>query len=322
MKNKRFAESVSDISGEIYNTCKKNECGTGKERLFTQRELEKCIGERLTRERRKVAPFEKLKQLLDRLKSDGVIYADSYAEAAEELCRRLEACSENAGNTREDSLCGGENEQGTDTDGVALGELQEADTSLAVGTEYSESSVERKEKFADVRPCGREIMHGGDTVEQNDVGTTEEDDGNAFVSQYEELSRRYPYIDTEALMTDRGFEAFCRGRDGSLTELYEGYAELIRSIGGKPCAAPNVGNGSCGGRPAIRALSSTAFSAGSASPVSDAALGLSPLQRDIARRAGISYREYAQLLRDIPKAGKSKRTSGFGCGGFPERGKV
>lgn len=274
MKNKRFKESVSDISGEGYKTCKED-CGTGTERLFTQRELERCIGERLTRERRKAAPLEKLKEVLERLMEGGVIDADSYAEAAEVLCKKLEQPLEIAGNTGEDG-----------SEGVASG-ISDTD-------------------------CAAEAVQEAASKSEVYEYTPKKQDAGDFEAQYADLCRRYPYVDGEALMADNGFKAFCRGRGGSLTELYEDFAELMRELGSANAAAVTGrgdGEDAYGGRHSVRTFSSTAFSAGSASPAFDAGAGLSSLQRDIARRAGISYREYAQMLRDIPKTGKAKRTS-------------
>lgn len=278
MKNKkRYRESVPENIGEEYKTCEN--CGTDTERLFTQRELEKCIGERLTRERRKAAPLEKLKEVLDRLIGSGVIDADSYAEAAEVLCKKLEGSSVGTGNTREDN-----------SDGETV-EIPGAESEFLSVTEAS------------AQPAVYEYT------------PNKQYDGDCKV-QYENLKRSYPYIDGEALMADNGFKAFCRGREGSLVELYQGYAELVRELGtAKSAAVTGRGDGDnadCtdNGRYSVRELSSTAFSAGSASPAADTGTGLSPLQRDIARRAGISYREYAQMLRDIPKAGKGRGASG------------
>ena len=52
---------------------------------------------------------------------------------------------------------------------------------------------------------------------------------------------------------------------------------------------------------ARRLASSTGFSQRSAKETSGNADSLTPTQREIARRAGISYREYAGLLREIPE---------------------
>lgn len=276
MKNKkRYRESVPENIGEVYKTCGQD-CGTGTERLFTQRELEKCIGERLTRERRRAAPLEKLKEVLERLMEGGVIDADSYAEAAEVLCKRLEESSVDAGNTGEDNSEG------------ARAEISDGD-------------------------CAEETAKEAALESEVYEYTPKKQDTVDFEAQYADLAKSYPYIDGEALMADSGFRAFCRGREGSFTELYEDFAEFMRKFGTQKSATV-AGRGDGGdtydGRYSVRELSSTAFSAGSASPAVDVGTGLSPLQRDIAKRAGISYREYAQMLRDIPRAGKGKGTSG------------
>lgn len=58
---------------------------------------------------------------------------------------------------------------------------------------------------------------------------------------------------------------------------------------------------------ARRDACSTGFSGKCAAYTPDGGNTLTPLQREIARKAGISYREYAALLRDIPVKMRNRR---------------
>ena len=74
---------------------------------------------------------------------------------------------------------------------------------------------------------------------------------------------------------------------------------FVRSVGGNDVKMKDTdASDEC--LRARRAASSTGFSVRSASDVHSDGSGLTPTQRDIARRAGISYKEYAGLLREIP----------------------
>ncbi len=316
MKNKKISESVSGISDNIYETCGKiadctdtddmnggNNDGaqssgahTDGVRLFTQRELEKCIGERLMRERRNNSSLELIRDMVDGLRKEGIISADSYAKAALELSGKLEAMQ--AENTRKEEHQSESLGAAMEPSGEAESEDLAAEDDLQMAKEYSEVCI-------------------SDATDNGNEQKVPEKGSDQLMRECDVLSEKYPHIDIEALLDNESFKRYCKRKGGSLTELYEGFSALMLSI---EKFGDSIREKASDYEPlseerfresdrhfAVRSLSSTGFSKGSASANADTGALLSPMQRDIARRAGISYREYAELMRDIPDAGKIKR---------------
>lgn len=332
-------ESVPDTSEKKYTDGAEKKGGG---RLFTQRELEKCIGERLIRERRNNASLENIKKLVDGLCERGILNADSYAEAERELCEKL--CSMDAGNTREENskespLPDGKNDMaGTDDgnsgesvpdaalsdDGVikdtekdAERESITAEPEKYTGCESISAESEKdngyesialpQEKDASTQDPAFESVDACAPLEQSAVGKTQE---------LYELCSKHPELDAASLLESDEFISYCTGRSGTLLELYEGFTSLLSAfesfnrsrLSGFSRNATDITHEASGNyRHAMKALSSTGFSRLSANESSDYSGLLSPSQRDIARRAGISYREYAQLLADIPDGSRIKK---------------
>lgn len=155
-----------------------------------------------------------------------------------------------------------------------------------------------------------------DAQEENETADTELDDGASIGEApiFEgseglcELMESYPELDVEALLSDSGFVLYCRRYGGSLLEKYEGYRHLVDALG-VLCDSDNAADNSKDALRARRMMSSTAFSKSSASPDADAGFELTPLQREVARRAGLSYREYSAMLRDVPRRDSIKKSS-------------
>ncbi|MCR5353361.1 MAG: hypothetical protein K6D98_03560, partial [Clostridiales bacterium] len=72
-----------------------------EEKTFTQTELEKLISERLKRERKNIAAFSEIRDIIDGLRENGVIKSASYADAAKELGVRLQNTQKNTYETEE-----------------------------------------------------------------------------------------------------------------------------------------------------------------------------------------------------------------------------
>ena len=294
-----------------YDTPSKHE-----KRLFTQRELEKCIGERLMRERRNNASLQNIKKLVDGLCEKGILNADSYAEAERELCEKL--CSENAGNMREENSEGDMLPEVTDKEkifeceisGEFASEIQPLQNRQVTAEPESliphEDCDIKEEKDTDNQEICEESDASGALPEEKSKNRTEE---------LCELCLKYPSLNAAQLLESKEFAVYSKGKDGTLLELYEGFTSLLGALESfnrsraseygsqknAPCDVPNHQ------RHAMKALSSTGFSRLSASESSDFSELLSPSQRNIARRAGISYREYAQLLSDIPDSSRIKK---------------
>lgn len=97
------------------------------------------------------------------------------------------------------------------------------------------------------------------------------------------------------LTGDRNFKSFCRRREGDLVTLYEDYCIFL---GGLNATGRNA-------KAAQRGLASTGFS-GYAAGTPDHASLLTENQKAIAASAGMSYKQYLELLSQIPtkKVGK------------------
>ncbi len=309
-----ICESVPDILEKKYTDGAQAE---GGKRLFTQRELEKCIGERLMRERRNNSSLQSIKNLVDGLCERGIINADSYAEAEKELCEKL--CSLEVGNARE------ENPEGDDLSCVA-NSCDDGNSGESVS--YADASVCSAEKDAQEEKAYPEAlmpktdnsdMPKGEDDKEKASDTQEAQETQSIADELCLLYSRHPSVDVASLLESEQFRGYCTGRSGTLCELYEGFTSLLAALESFNKARLTTGlEGSKDApyedthstRHAMKALSSTGFSRQSASESSDFSSMLSPSQRDIARRAGISYREYAQLLCDIPDGSRIKKHHG------------
>lgn len=266
------------------------------ERLFTQKELEALISERLMRERKNLEAYKTVKDILDEMMRDGLINACSYAEAARELYERLSA--KNAENTDTHA----ENTEGTGmTGGKKVEEQEEREEDVGVTEADCVTVSEKPNVNGDANVTVDEPVLSEEFPALPTSGQETGTDGDR-TSEMCELLKAYPELCIDTLLADEGFILYSQRYGGTLKELYEGYSKLkaaLGRIGGED------GKAEC--RTEIRRMASTSFSRCSASPSSDAGFELSPLQRDIARRAGLSYREYYEMLKDIPDGKKAQR---------------
>ena len=110
-----------------------------------------------------------------------------------------------------------------------------------------------------------------------------------FRHQVEELLKAHPEVDLDALAADKSFTAFVSGRQGSLTERFNDYRTMLSHLQGDAAAEARY-------RFAERALKSTAN--GSSSSLSRD-YGLTQRQKSLARENGMTYREYAELFKEV-----------------------
>ena len=302
------------------------------QKTFTQRELEKIIAERLLRERRNVEAFDELRRTLDALIKDGTINADSYAEAVREICSSI---SDNAENMRTP-----EDSPSTTPDVGTAGDVQPAvpDVHHDSATEPVGLSPDDDLPFATVTPSADDpfetVGNSHDDLPFETVGTAPDDDlpfatvtpdtedieetslekvdypdvslATRNSAELCELLEAHPSLDVEKLLCDKTYALYRQKYGGTLLESYDGYSRLLDALeafGTPVChsdsSAPDFPSQSS--RSARRRLSSTSFSGLSASPDSDAGYDLTPLQREIAKSAGLSYSEYSAMLREVPE---------------------
>ncbi len=304
----------------------KIEKGTN-ERLFTQAELSKLINKRLSRERRNNAALSNVYKLLKVLAEKKIINASSYAEAAQELQNKLMLLCNDENMKTDDRKVGKSGEVAeeikiiselyetseTDEDSERAEEIIPVDITETVKRgDVEPDSVNTSESFAD------EIYTSDCELCKEEKASFEEKKPEAYpLSEISELFERFPENRAWKIITSHEFSDFCRGRVGGLCELYDCFCKHFGKLsslfdGEEKTESEHLSEGTYNNispRNIISEYSSTGFSGRSASPSSDDGANLSPLQRKIAKSAGISYREYASMLREIPQYSKSdKRT--------------
>ncbi len=127
-------------------------------------------------------------------------------------------------------------------------------------------------------------MHATDCGQKGNDG---DDDSESFIKTLTQIKAKYPTADT--LLSGDRFQKFAKGRSGSISEIFDDYYDFVTTFSD---TAHGDGEGHA-------QLASTAFSAKSG--VTDTGESLTKQQMEIAKSAGMSYREYANLLKSIPQ---------------------
>ena len=136
----------------------------------------------------------------------------------------------------------------------------------------------------------KEDVNDDNFTEQAEVQKENTENDNSFTAVLSDLKSRYPKEKVEKLLTGDLFERFAKGRSGSMREIADDFFSFISSVNA---------DGEGDDKPSeYSSFTSTAFSSGSGTP-SDVAL--TKQQMEIAKSAGMSYREYANLLSSVPK---------------------
>lgn len=239
----------------------KDEKKDEKEKTFTQQELEKIIEQRLMRERKNSSDLLPLKQMLFKLKEDGVIRSSSYNDMTKEV---LELLSE-----RTDALA--PNKSGKDEE----------------NSEKKEHNEEKKENKEE--PLQQE--------NKDDAEKKAKEKDSYF--EVAEFINNFSQEEFRRILSDKVFLSFCMGRKGTLSENYLAYYDLLRKLAQNEEARKS--------KSAQNALRSTGFSGDNSGFANDYSSLLTKRQMEIARDSGMSYREYAELLGQIPTADSIKR---------------
>ena len=189
------------------------------------------------------------------------------------------------------------------------------DRGLISGSSYAEMAAELVEKLKGNK-AQEESLHGtsvngndapvragqgdsaGAAAEEKDTQTTcgnddseenariENEEKESFSDILSDIKARYPRQAVEKLFSGDLFERFAKGRRGSTKEIVDdffGFVESANKLSDEDYAS----------------FASTAFSSQSGSASTETTL--SKQQMEIAKSAGMSYREYQTLLESIPK---------------------
>lgn len=124
---------------------------------------------------------------------------------------------------------------------------------------------------------------------ENINGGKNEEKQEGFVEILSKIKAKYPEETVEKMLSGNMFEHFARGKSGSPEEIFDDYYEFFTAMSGDTSKnqAPE--------------LASTAFSCHSGTICGT---NLTKQQMEIAKSAGMSYREYSDLLESIPKRGQ------------------
>ena len=261
----------------VYNASQNDAVNTEneKEKMFTQEKLDEIIAERLSRERKVNEALNSVKTLLKSAAEKGYIKGTSYAEMAKELAEKLRRGSEECEKAEAQ-----ENAGAGETETVPQNECQDDMALLTAICEDNSEDAAQEEK-EDVRE---------ELTDVESVKEERKETDNSFTAVLSDLKSRYPKEKVEKLLTGDLFERFAKGRSGSMREIADDFFSFISSVNA---------DGEGDDKPSeYSSFTSTAFSSMSGTP-SDVAL--TKQQMEIAKSAGMSYREYANLLSSVPK---------------------
>lgn len=136
----------------------------------------------------------------------------------------------------------------------------------------------------------------GETAGQTDVNEKNEGEQN-FFEVLSNIRQKYSDSAVKKLLSGNLFEKFAKGRNGRIEDIFDDFYGFMSVIDTEKAAENNDEEEALG-------FASTSFS--SYSGVSDSGTNLTKQQMEIAKSAGMSYREYATLLESVPK--KTGRT--------------
>ena len=256
-----------------YETDGTENINASNEKLFTQKELEEILSERLKRERKTNQALTSVKKLLKTAGQKGLVKGNSYCEMAEDFCKKL-----------------GSNKE-----------------VLPENTLSAEQGFQNKE-FCEDALTGEFSVTENDTLlgkeedsRQNEIPEENQDEVHKFASTLGILKDNFAGENIGYLLSSGLFESFAKGRRGNLIDVFSDFCEFMSHIPQNR----TVSDAYYGKEEDIfdefdDGFSSTAFSSHPSNSTSYED-GLTKQQMDIAKSAGMSYREYAQLLGTIPK---------------------
>ncbi len=147
-----------------------------------------------------------------------------------------------------------------------------------------------EEKTSQSTPENKEIANENtpDAVTEDTAAVESDPIIEKFENEERELAKAYPNLDIAALLGDEDFCNFYKAyvkefSDATLLEVYGGFLKA-KSI-----------------EENLRLSSHLKRTASSYKAADSSESSLTPTQRAIASKAGMSYREYAKLLEEIPK---------------------
>lgn len=250
---------------------------------FTRDETEAIVEARLARERRNNESLIPVRELIARLRRAEPYRSLSTAALSELILKVL-------GQTVKDT----EPSPPSRADGTADGEPEASDEALTETPPEIPEQAPTEETLPEKTSFERAEPRIDDAEKAKTVENAESEE-QARARRKEDIRRFLAEFGEETLLSalrDDAFRTFCVGKSGDLCTLYRGYlaflSALTESQNARLCRA------------AERQLASTGFS-NIASGAPDYGALLTENQKSIAKASGMSYRDYAAFLEQIPK---------------------
>ncbi len=312
-----MSENINNKDLQVETDClditSQEDEGNGGQRLFTQSQLRELISERLKRERKVNEALVPVKNLLNTLAEKGVIEQGSYSDMASRLVSLYSVENEDSQQLvhtdaeQNDSFENGgdANALGADkTDGKAIcfgAEKSDAMQKQCGDEECDDKTVKENEKTGAAQ---NQTAEKEEKAEKN-VG----DETASFLRAIKNIREKYPDSEISSSFDLGLFEAFARGKNASVDEIFGDFCSFMEGVRKNPSLSSAEKNKRFTESKeegfdenirddGISNASSTAFS--SCSGTSND-IGLTKQQMEIAKSAGLSYKEYARLLKSIPQ---------------------
>ncbi len=241
-----------------------------EERLYTSEDLENIVEQRLSRERKNNESYAKIRELIGILRRTEPFKKLSNAAVAEKIAILAQNSAEQ-------------------NKAIAESDIKAANPDAAENS-ITEIAKDTETFNADNTGKGMPGSNLRSDTEPADALLAD----NEKIRRLNEIDRfclSYGKSALENALKDRAFREFCAGKDGDIMSLYESYQNFLEMLSSSPAAKRY--------RAAEQGLASTGFS-GNASPSADYGSLLTENQKRIAASAGMSYRQYAELLEQIP----------------------
>lgn len=145
------------------------------------------------------------------------------------------------------------------------------------------------ELLAEIRELKKELAEiKGERQAQKQAEEQKSKQEEVWKTQVKEFTETYPDIDLKTLNEDDDFIEYASGRTGTIKTIYEGYVKLTSKLKEKTAEEVTV-------KYKAKELGSTGTGKGTKTEGSD--YGLSERQKQLAKGSGMSYKEYADLLK-------------------------
>lgn len=266
---------MNEIIEKTLDTVETEQNPVCEDKLYTRGELEKIVEQRLLRERRNNESFAQIREIIKNLRETGLFENLSNAAVAEKLAFLLQE--------QENSKINAQKQMSTE---AAIPDAAEACAHSCMGADVG-VAAENSERESD---GAHELFEGKNGICGPAENGSEAENMN-IIGELRSFIELYGEERLKSLMSDRAFRAFCVGKRGGICGLYESYTDFLSALG-QSAEAKRY-------RAAQSVLASTGFSGG-ASTAADYGSLLTDNQRRIAAAAGMSYRQYAELLSQIP----------------------